>query len=153
MTQPSAYTSNELVLLIPHGWCSSLLGLQQQDTTGPHLAQRVDDLPSFPFLDDLSHSDGPTVCLTLTHRTRQRISRHSPSPTSRDALTSREETIRLSPFLSTRAPTDATTRPCLELQTYSEVVWPHCALRAPRDNWSPQQRRPFSCHICTRNTS
>jgi hypothetical protein len=53
--------------------------------------------------------DGPTACLTPTHRTRQRISRHSPFPTSHDALTSREETICLSPFLSTRAPADATT--------------------------------------------
>jgi hypothetical protein len=47
--------------------------------------------------------------LTPTHRTRQRISRHSPSPTSHDASASREETIRLSPFLSTRAPADTTT--------------------------------------------
>jgi hypothetical protein len=53
--------------------------------------------------------DGPTACLTPTHRTRQRISRHSPSPTSHDTSTSREETIRLSPFLSTRAPADTTT--------------------------------------------
>jgi hypothetical protein len=33
--------------------------------------------------------DGPTPCLTLTHQTRQRISRHSLSPTSHDTLTSR----------------------------------------------------------------
>ncbi|KAJ7301637.1 hypothetical protein DFH08DRAFT_978574 [Mycena albidolilacea] len=53
--------------------------------------------------------DGPTACLTPTHRTRRGISRHSPSHTSHNASTSREETIRLSPFLSTRAPTDAIT--------------------------------------------
>ncbi|KAJ7301633.1 hypothetical protein DFH08DRAFT_978570 [Mycena albidolilacea] len=40
-------------------------------------------------------------------------------------------------------------QPCLELQTYSEVVRSHSASRAPRDDWSPQQRRPFSRHICT----
>jgi hypothetical protein len=73
----------------------------------------------------------PTTCLIPTHRTRQRISQHSPSPTSHDTSTSRGETICLSPFLSTRGPADATTRPCLELQTYSKVVWPHCASRAP----------------------
>jgi hypothetical protein len=32
--------------------------------------------------------DGPTVCLMPTHQMRQRISRHSPSPTSHDATTS-----------------------------------------------------------------
>ncbi|KAJ7733379.1 hypothetical protein B0H14DRAFT_3517389 [Mycena olivaceomarginata] len=69
----------------------------------------VDDVPLVSVLRRSPHPDGPTACLTLTHRTRQRISRHSPSPTSHDTSTSRDETICLSPFLSTRAPTDAIT--------------------------------------------
>jgi hypothetical protein len=71
-------------------------------TTGP-LARGRSSLIS--VLGRSPTPDGPTACLTPTHQTRQRISRHSPSPTSHDASTSRD----LSPFLSTRAPTDAIT--------------------------------------------
>jgi hypothetical protein len=137
--------SYDATLPIPHGlclWCTAI-GYDQS----PPVAHGRPPLLSIPGRS--LAPDGPTAYPTPTHRTRQRISRHSPSPTSHDTLTSRGETIRFSPFLSTRAPTNATTRPCLELQTYSEVVWPYCASHAPRDNWSPQQRRPFSCHICT----
>ncbi|KAJ7763900.1 hypothetical protein B0H14DRAFT_3510553 [Mycena olivaceomarginata] len=50
------------------------------------------------------------------------------------------KTTRLSLFLNAQAPSDATTWPCLELGTYSEVSRPRRALRTPKDNRSPQQR-------------
>jgi hypothetical protein len=90
--------------LIPRGLCSSLLGLHPIQP----LPWRVRPL-LVSVLGRSPTPDGPTVCLTPTHRTRQRISRHSPFPISHDASTSREETIRLSPFLSTRAPANTTT--------------------------------------------
>ncbi|KAJ7789829.1 hypothetical protein B0H14DRAFT_3891603, partial [Mycena olivaceomarginata] len=62
----------------------SLLGIHQQDTTGP-LARGRPSLVSVPGRS--LTLDGPTACLMPTHRTRRTISRHSPSPTSHDAST------------------------------------------------------------------
>jgi hypothetical protein len=76
--------SKNLVLPILHGLCLSLLGVHQQDTTGPQARGRPSFVPGCSLT-----LDGPTTCLTLTHRTRQTISRHSPSPTSHDTSTSR----------------------------------------------------------------
>jgi hypothetical protein len=48
------------------------------------------DVPAHPNPRPLRQSpDGPTACLTPTCRMRQRISQHSPFPTSHDASTSR----------------------------------------------------------------
>jgi hypothetical protein len=86
-----------------------------------HYSDRIQPVPrawttSPPFRSWTTPSPGQTHCVPdATYQMRQRISRHSPSPTSHNALTSRGETIRLSPFLSTQGSTDATTRPCLEL--------------------------------------
>jgi hypothetical protein len=68
----------------------------------------VPDVPSFPFSDALPHRTDPPRARADPSDEAEVIPTQ-PFPTSHDASTSREETIRLSPFLSTRAPTDTIT--------------------------------------------
>jgi hypothetical protein len=88
-------------LIMTHGFSmlsyNATFGIHLQRTSAPHTTRtvfvatrhlptgydrswRMDNLPLVFVPGRSPMPDGPTACLTPTHQTRQRISRHSPSP-------------------------------------------------------------------------
>jgi hypothetical protein len=90
MMRPSAYASPTDETSAPHTKRIVFVTTRRPATgydRSPPVARGQPPLLSVPRRS--LAPDGPTACLTPTHQTRQRISRHSPSPTLHDTLTSR----------------------------------------------------------------